>query len=1248
MKSTLDKFTRRLTLGIVGTLFTASLTMASSHREAPLISNDPLADNTDVYAFRSPDDPNTITIIANYIPMQLPHGGPNYYAFGENVRYEIHIDNDVTTPGDDITYRFTFTKINEDPTTFFNIRLGAQNQKNTYTMEKSMDGGASWVTVISNGVVPPYNVGPRSIEGDAGLATTYESLFNGGIMTASSGESVFAGPIEDPFFVDLAGIFDLGDAPRQNGMPKDGLACYNVSTIALKINIADLQKDGLSASDAANILDSEFVIGVWASASRQQIRTLTAQGTQEFSGDWVQVSRLGMPLTNEAVIAIGDKDYWNSITPYDELNDLILDEYFYNPELSLYMDEAFFAGSIPAFDALRIQKNSLQSFGFGNTQDGLFPLKNTPALDGTVLETGSPFVDLLLPAAGKPRSIDLWPIFHTGVPNARPYQLATGKEGNPLAEGKPFVNNFLPNGGDMLRLNMAVPITDRDSEAFSSLGLIAAAVSGLLDPLYNTTADLQFIPNMDGFPNGRRLEDDVTRIELQAVAGVVLSAIGLWEDDYNPEEDESPVTDQLLAELGYSTGVEANDVPFRTSFPYVQMPFSGTSECSGRAINYVQPEVLEPTPFVEDSCTAFKVYYINIDTMSSATKSTLYEVMIDGGNAELVALDSFPTSAHLGISTVGELYIVFGNGKLSVYDVATGTYSTPVQITFDGAPLMNIPHVALDPETDEVFVASADTDAVYSVDPLSGAATLVAQLDVDVRGGDLVFTQDGTLWLVNRLDGTFYNITDGGAAGFSVDLNNVNGVALLEDGTILAANTGSTAFNLIDASTGEVLMQTIETGITFGNGDLAAGCTSSEPVEEGCFASEVLAYNPGLMSDGQPITDPERLDSSRALGAPQLDDTFNFVSLGYGGNLIIGFGGVVMNGPGADISVAETTFGNVTFASYPESANVFVTQNGVDYFLVGSLTTKEVGMFDIDDAGQGFEFITAVKIMDTTPEGSPSDDGFDVDGVEALNGCAPFPDGIPGGCEAGVVLSYVQGTQSNGSPIATNRTNSAMALGTPEGTDALVFVTLGYGGSLILAFDGSIPNEAGDDIEVVETSFGTPGCLAYREYADVYVSQNGVNYFFTRTICKSDNMVDIDDAGQGFAFVNFVKIVNNDELSTTPDGFDVDGVRAIHNCEEGNVAPGVVADFTESRLSSMPNPSDGRSTVTFNVSQTAQTTLDVYDMSGRNVSTLFNQVAQENQEYRISFEGAHLPIGVYIFRLNTGSDAIISKFMIAR
>src|ERR1700741_2179371 len=131
---------------------------ASSHREAPLICNDPLADNTDLYAFRSPDDTNTVTIIASYVPLQLPQGGPNYASFGENIRYEIHIEKDGTA-GDDITYRFTFTHVNQDATTFFNIRLGQQNIKTTYICEKSINGGP-FTTIVASGTVPPPNIGP--------------------------------------------------------------------------------------------------------------------------------------------------------------------------------------------------------------------------------------------------------------------------------------------------------------------------------------------------------------------------------------------------------------------------------------------------------------------------------------------------------------------------------------------------------------------------------------------------------------------------------------------------------------------------------------------------------------------------------------------------------------------------------------------------------------------------------------------------------------------------------------------------------------------------------------------------------------------------------------------------------------------------------------------------------------------------------------------------------------------------------
>ncbi|MBS1913838.1 MAG: DUF4331 family protein [Bacteroidetes bacterium] len=548
---------------------------ASSHREAPLIANDPLADNTDLYAFRSPDDTNTVTLIANYIPLELPEGGPNYYSFGENIRYEIHIDNDATKVGDEITYRFTFTKTNEDPTTFFNIRLGKQNLKTTYTCEKSTDGGNTWTTIVTNGVVPPANIGPRSIDGAAGMGKSYEQLMTDAIATASSGEKIYCGPVDDPFFVDLGGIFDLGQTRLKDGTgdarARDGLAGFNCHTIAIQVPIQMLQKDHKSVANATSILDGDYVIGVWASASRQQITTLSTTGDKpSASGPWVQVSRLGMPLTNEAVIPIGAKDRWNATSPYDRNNELSFAPYFVNPELALYMDDSKFGGAVPALSALRVQSNSLGAFDFRNGHKGLYGLPES-ARQGTALSDAA-FGPILLPDSMSPRAADLLPIFYTGVPNLAPYQLATGKTGGPLSAGKPFINNFLPSLGDMLRLNMATPVTPRNHPQFSSEGIIATAVLGLTDPTYANT-NIQWIPNMDGFPNGRRLEDDVTRIELQAVGGVALAAIGLWYDDY--QSGGSPVTPNLLGVLGYSAGPEANDLPFRNTFPYMAPPHRG-------------------------------------------------------------------------------------------------------------------------------------------------------------------------------------------------------------------------------------------------------------------------------------------------------------------------------------------------------------------------------------------------------------------------------------------------------------------------------------------------------------------------------------------------------------------------------------------------------------------------------------------------------------------------------------------------
>ncbi|MDT0630232.1 DUF4331 family protein [Rubrivirga sp. S365] len=627
---------------VAGLVLTAGLLAppysdASSHREAPLIADDPLADNTDVYAFRDPNDDGSVILVANYIPLSHPDGGPNYNHFGENIRYEIHVKNQTSAGAlgsatDDITYRFTFTRVNEDPSTFFNIRLGKENLNTSYTLEKSTDGGRSFQTIIQDGYTPPAHVGPRSIESAVGLGEDYLDLVEDAVINASGGggETVFVGPRDDPFFVDLGGVFDLGHIRQQFGenerndaLARDAVAGYNAHSLILRVPISTLQKNGMDADDVADdaFLDRDYVIGVWASASRTQVRTLARDGSAPTeTGPYIQVSRLGMPLTNEVIIPIGEKDRWNYTTPYSR-DEQDFAEYFFNPELALYMGNGMFGENVPGLsDALTVQQNAYPALDLngngtpGEVGDGLdftngadgaaavLPLVTSGALD----VSGSAFSVMTRPvsggsptallAPGEPRRVDLFPIFYFGVPNLPPYQLATGKGGLvadtdndgalEFTEGKPFIETFLPitqtpdgglYGGDMLRLNMAVPTTDRSSAEFKSwarLGLVRAAAIGLTVPAFGTAAQ-EFIPHLDGFPNGRRLEDDVTTIELQAVAGVVLAAVGLPEDDATAGDYSDLASPQLLRELAFVAGPTKNDIPFLTEFPYVATPFDG-------------------------------------------------------------------------------------------------------------------------------------------------------------------------------------------------------------------------------------------------------------------------------------------------------------------------------------------------------------------------------------------------------------------------------------------------------------------------------------------------------------------------------------------------------------------------------------------------------------------------------------------------------------------------------------------------
>lgn len=367
----------------------------SSHREAPGISKDPVADSTDLYAFVSPDKPDTVTIIANYVPLEEPDGGPNFYEFGNDVLYEINIDND----GDalaEITYQFRFNTRVTNPNTFLyntgpitSLTSSSWNRRQFYTVTKIVHGKAN--VVGSNLASPPCNVGVRS-------TPNYASLAASAIHTLSTGETVFAGQRAEGFYVDLGSIFDLGVLrPFQNlhliPLPAtagvDGTNNLNVHSIALQIPKTMLTKDG---SNPTNEADAKSVIGVWTAAYRQKANMRDSEGNTWGAGPWVQVSRLGNPLFNEVIVPMSKKDEWNTEQPSDDSE---FAQYVAHPEL---------AGLLPVL------------------YPGVFP--NLAALD----------------KSGAARA-DLEAILLTGLPSGiiKGFQNYTGKT---LA--------------DMLRLNMAI------------------------------------------------------------------------------------------------------------------------------------------------------------------------------------------------------------------------------------------------------------------------------------------------------------------------------------------------------------------------------------------------------------------------------------------------------------------------------------------------------------------------------------------------------------------------------------------------------------------------------------------------------------------------------------------------------------------------------------------------------------------------------------------------------------------------
>ncbi len=307
----------------------------SSHREAPEISKDPVADSTDVYAFVSPDRPGSVTLIANFIPLQKPDGGPNFYEFGDDVLYEIHVSNSGRARAD-VTYQFKFFTRVRNPKTFLyntgqinNISDPTWNRPQFYNVTRIRDGRARQIG--KNIPCPPVNVGKRS-------TPDYAKLAGQAVRTPTAGHKVFAGQRADAFHVDLGSVFDLGalrpfneahviSMPEMNGV--NAVQSFNVHTIAIQVPIASITRN---RNRPDNPMKAESVIGVWATASRRKSRMWDKEkGRYDGTGPWQQVSRLANPLFNEVIVPMAEKDEWNALPPRQDSR---FAKYVNRPELA--------------------------------------------------------------------------------------------------------------------------------------------------------------------------------------------------------------------------------------------------------------------------------------------------------------------------------------------------------------------------------------------------------------------------------------------------------------------------------------------------------------------------------------------------------------------------------------------------------------------------------------------------------------------------------------------------------------------------------------------------------------------------------------------------------------------------------------------------------------------------------------------------------------------------------------------------
>jgi hypothetical protein len=677
-----------------------------------------------------------------------------------------------------------------------------------------------------------------------------------------------------------------------------------------------------------------------------------------------------------------------------------------------------------------------------------------------------------------------------------------------------------------------------------------------------------------------------------------------------------------------------------------------------------------PPPSV-DSCENFKTYYTGYP--ANGQPNELYEVTVADGTATFSLVNGFSTGDnHIALDAEGIIYAVRG-AQIDIFDPSIAAYSAQnIAIkTAGGQSISGFPTAVIDSEG-TLWLARATNNTVYSVEFVDGHAIATPQfVGTPVAGGDLVVTIDSegndVLWVANRSTNVLYNLNDG--TSVPMPLTQVNGVSVLGNGKLLLANGATNADGGLyewDPFGGTLVQLSNDGGpAVFFNGDLAGRCLSGdddeteepEPVEL-CYGFETLNFFQGPKTNGQPVAS-DRSNPLLALGAPQLDNSAgSFFSLGVGGFIEIGFEGVVFDLPGNDILVVETSFsGNNCGFGDDEFADIELSLDGINWVFHSTICRNE----EIDIAVTGLPYVAAIRISNSADTNTP--DGYDVDGVVALQGCGDAPEVViePGDCVASEVLEY-----NPVGNIAADRTNAENALGTPERDNTINFATLGFGGSLIIGFDGAAAALPGvDDLEVVETTFGNQNCQSFEERADVYVSQQVVAdaseidhslFVLVGQSCTNGAFFDVH-AATGFDYFTLVKIVDvTPEAAqlTNRDGYDVDGIVALNNAcfgddEPGDQAPApATAQNQTITLTAYPNPSTGPVGINFNSGKEQAITVEVLDLSGRVVATLYRQVANAGQDYRLDFDGSALPNGLYITKLSSEEGVKIHKILIAR